>query len=67
MGHIGRVPLTRELIIGVTPWIVVYRVRADAVEPIRGLHAPNHGRRAVISVCSGEPRVAVFDATREQS
>jgi hypothetical protein len=38
MGHIGRVPLTRELIIGVTPWIVVYRVRADAVEPIRGLH-----------------------------
>jgi toxin ParE1/3/4 len=43
MGHIGRVPLTRELIIGVTPWIVVYRVRADAVEPIRGLHGTQSG------------------------
>jgi toxin ParE1/3/4 len=39
MGRIGRVPLTRELIIGGTPWIVVYRVRADVVEIIRVLHA----------------------------
>jgi toxin ParE1/3/4 len=38
MGRIGRVPLTRELIIGGTPWIIVYRVRADAVEIIRVLH-----------------------------
>jgi toxin ParE1/3/4 len=38
MGRIGRVPLTRELIIGGTPWIIVYRVRADAVEIIPVLH-----------------------------
>jgi toxin ParE1/3/4 len=37
MGRIGRVPLTRELIVGGTPWIVVYRVRS-AVEIIRVLH-----------------------------
>ena len=34
----GRVRLTRELIVGGTPWIIVYRVRADAVEIIRVLH-----------------------------
>jgi addiction module RelE/StbE family toxin len=38
MGRIGRVPGTRELIVGGTPWIIVYRVRADAVEIIRVLH-----------------------------
>jgi len=37
MGPIGSVPPTRELIMGGTPWIVVYRVRADAVEIIRVL------------------------------
>ena len=39
MGRIGRVPLTRELIVGGTPWIIVYRVRAEVVEIIRMLHA----------------------------
>jgi len=38
MGRIGRVPLTRELIVGGTPWVVVYRVRS-AVEIIRVLHS----------------------------
>lgn len=38
MGRTGRVPLTRELIVGGTPWIIVYRVRADMVEIIRVLH-----------------------------
>ena len=38
MGRIGRVPGTREPIVGGTPWIIVYRVRADAVEIIRVLH-----------------------------
>jgi toxin ParE1/3/4 len=38
MGRTGRVPLTRELIVGGTPWIIVYRVRADVVEIIRVLH-----------------------------
>jgi addiction module RelE/StbE family toxin len=38
MGRVGRVPLTRELIVGGTPWMIVYRVRADVVEIIRVLH-----------------------------
>ena len=38
MGRTGRVSLTRELIIGGTPWIIVYRVRAGGVEIIRVLH-----------------------------
>ena len=38
MGRTGRVSLTRELILGGTPWIIVYRVRADVVEIIRVLH-----------------------------
>jgi toxin ParE1/3/4 len=38
MGRIGRVPDTRELIVGGTPWIIVYRIRANAVEIIRVLH-----------------------------
>jgi toxin ParE1/3/4 len=38
MGRVGRVPLTRELIIGGTPWMIVNRVRADVVEIIRVLH-----------------------------
>ena len=38
MGRTGRVPLTRELIVGGTPWIIVYRARADVVEIIRLLH-----------------------------
>ena len=38
MRRTGRVPLTRELIVGGTPWIIVYRVRADVVEIIRVLH-----------------------------
>ena len=37
MGRPGRVPLTRELVIPGTPFVVVYRVRAD-VEVIRVLH-----------------------------
>ena len=36
IGRPGRVPLTRELVISGTPFVVVYRVRAD-VEVIRVL------------------------------
>jgi toxin ParE1/3/4 len=38
LGRIGRVAGTRELIVGGTPWIIVYRVRADTIEIIRVLH-----------------------------
>ena len=37
MGRAGRVPLTRELVVAGTPFVVVYRVRRD-VEIIRVLH-----------------------------
>jgi toxin ParE1/3/4 len=38
MGRTGRVSLTRKLIVGGTPRIIVYRVRVDVVEIIRVLH-----------------------------
>ena len=39
MGRKGRVEGTRELVIGNTPYIVVYRVKGDAVEILRVLHS----------------------------
>jgi toxin ParE1/3/4 len=37
-GRPGRVPNTRELVVAGTPYILPYRVRADAVEILRVLH-----------------------------
>jgi toxin ParE1/3/4 len=37
-GRPGRVPGTRELLVGRTPWPVVYRWRAGAIEVLRVLH-----------------------------
>jgi toxin ParE1/3/4 len=37
MGRPGRVPFTRELVVAGTPFVVIYRVRAD-VEIVRVLH-----------------------------
>lgn len=37
MGRIGRVPMTRELVVPGTPWVVIYRIRSS-VEIIRVLH-----------------------------
>lgn len=39
IGRPGRVPGTRELVVGDTPYIIPYRVRADAVEILRVFHA----------------------------
>ena len=39
MGRAGRVPGTRELVVGETPYIIPYRVRRDAVEILRVFHA----------------------------
>lgn len=39
MGRPGRVAGTRELVIGDTPYIIPYRVRANAVEILRVFHA----------------------------
>ncbi len=39
MGRVGRVEGPRELVIGGTPFIVIYRVKGQAVEILRVLHA----------------------------
>jgi toxin ParE1/3/4 len=39
LGRPGRVPGTRELVISNTPYILPYRVRANAVEILRVFHA----------------------------
>jgi toxin ParE1/3/4 len=39
MGRAGRVPGTRELVVGETPYIVPYRVRGEVVEILRVFHA----------------------------
>jgi toxin ParE1/3/4 len=48
MGRAGRVAGTRELVIAETPHIIPYRVRGEAVEILRVLHAarkwPEDGR-----------------------
>ena len=38
LGHPGRVPGTRELVVPNTPYILVYRVRSAYVEIIRVFH-----------------------------
>lgn len=38
-GRPGRISGTRELVVGDTPYIVPYRVRANAVEILRVFHA----------------------------
>jgi addiction module RelE/StbE family toxin len=37
-GRIGRVPGTRELVIGRTPYIAAYRIAGDTVRILRVLH-----------------------------
>ncbi|MFO1429278.1 MAG: type II toxin-antitoxin system RelE/ParE family toxin [Candidatus Competibacteraceae bacterium] len=39
LGRAGRVPNTRELVIGGTPYLVPYRVRGQVIEVLRVLHA----------------------------
>jgi toxin ParE1/3/4 len=39
LGRPGRVPHTRELIIGGTPYIIPYRVKKEKIEILRVLHA----------------------------
>ncbi|MGH7841790.1 MAG: type II toxin-antitoxin system RelE/ParE family toxin [Candidatus Binataceae bacterium] len=38
-GRVGRISGTRELVIGGTPYVVIYRVRGAATEILRVLHA----------------------------
>jgi toxin ParE1/3/4 len=46
LGRAGRVPGTRELIVGGSPFIVPYRIREDVIEIITVFHAarrwPDH-------------------------
>ena len=45
-GRPGRVPNTRELVMAGTPYILPYRVRADAVEILRVLHGARRWQQA---------------------
>ena len=38
IGRAGRVPQTRELVVAGTPFVVAYRVRADAAEVLAVVH-----------------------------
>jgi len=38
-GRVGRVPHTREVVVSGTPYILPYRIKANAVEILRVLHA----------------------------
>jgi toxin ParE1/3/4 len=38
LGHPGRVPETRELVISRTPFLLVYRITAAQIEILRMLH-----------------------------
>jgi toxin ParE1/3/4 len=38
VGRAGRVPGTRELLVLGTPYLLAYRVKADAIEILRVLH-----------------------------
>ncbi|MBM0744279.1 type II toxin-antitoxin system RelE/ParE family toxin [Phormidium sp. CLA17] len=38
LGRVGRVEGTRELVIANTPYVVIYRVRGNAVEILRVFH-----------------------------
>lgn len=39
IGRPGRIPGTRELVVGDTPYVVPYRVRGNTVEILRVLHS----------------------------
>jgi len=39
MGRVGRVENTREFVISQTPYILIYRVKGNAVEILRVLHS----------------------------
>ena len=38
-GRVGRVPHTREIVVSGTPYLLPYRVKSNAVEILRVLHA----------------------------
>jgi toxin ParE1/3/4 len=38
MGHSGRLPNTRQLVVSGTPYIIIYRVNKEKLEIIRVLH-----------------------------
>jgi toxin ParE1/3/4 len=38
LGRVGRVPMTRELVIARTPFILIYRLRSTRIEILNVLH-----------------------------
>src|SRR5438067_12706710 len=45
MGRQGRVRGTREVVLTTVPYMRAHRSRGKAVQSVRALHGPRHGRR----------------------
>lgn len=48
MGRPGRIPGTRELVVPGTPFILPYRVAADEVHILRGMHGAGNWKHPVL-------------------
>ncbi len=55
MGHVGRVPDTRELSVTGLPYIVVYEVSAEAVTVLAVFHGARDLARAIADRTKGMP------------
>jgi toxin ParE1/3/4 len=55
MGHVGRVPNTRELSVTGLPYIVVYEVSAEAVTVLAVFHGARDLARAMAERSKGMP------------
>lgn len=55
LGHVGRVPQTRELSITGLPYVAVYQVSADAVTIVAVFHAARDLARAIAERSNGKP------------
>jgi toxin ParE1/3/4 len=55
LGHVGRVPGTRELSITRLPYVVVYQVSATAVTVVAVFHGARDLARAIAERSQGKP------------
>lgn len=56
MGHVGRVPDTREVMVAGLPYLIVYQVMADAVTVLAVFHGARDLARAISRRRNETPR-----------